>query len=130
MAGTGTGACPSPRSRMSHTTRFSPDRSRRRAMKLLMALALASLPLPALAQAPAAADTDGKTAAGVQYVQPKDWTATTRGPAVLFVSPEKDLRAVVVDVGRSEEHTSELQSLMRISYAVFCLKKKNTKITN
>src|SRR3546814_2174216 len=30
---------------------------------------------------------------------------------------------------RSEEHTSELQSLMRISYAVFCLKKKNTKPT-
>src|SRR3546814_6212924 len=29
---------------------------------------------------------------------------------------------------RSEEHTSELQSLMRISYAVFCLKKKNKKI--
>src|SRR3546814_7290714 len=31
---------------------------------------------------------------------------------------------------RSEEHTSELQSLMRISYAVFCLKKKNTQNTN
>src|SRR3546814_1549827 len=30
------------------------------------------------------------------------------------------------DLLRSEEHTSELQSLMRISYAVFCLKKKNT----
>src|SRR3546814_5084809 len=30
----------------------------------------------------------------------------------------------VESVGRSEEHTSELQSLMRISYAVFCLKKK------
>src|SRR3546814_3125156 len=29
--------------------------------------------------------------------------------------------------GRSEEHTSELQSLMRISYAVFCLKKKKTR---
>src|SRR3546814_7125061 len=29
------------------------------------------------------------------------------------------------DVGKSEEHTSELQSLMRISYAVFCLKKQN-----
>src|SRR3546814_5011168 len=29
---------------------------------------------------------------------------------------------------RSEEHTSELQSLMRISYAVFCLKKKNNKL--
>src|SRR3546814_4431423 len=34
--------------------------------------------------------------------------------------------------GRSEEHTSELQSLMRISYAVFCLKKKkkDTRITS
>src|SRR3546814_7274427 len=31
---------------------------------------------------------------------------------------------------RSEEHTSELQSLMRISYAVFCLKKKNTTNTH
>src|SRR3546814_6923443 len=31
---------------------------------------------------------------------------------------------------RSEEHTSELQSLMRISYAVFCLKKTKYKITN
>src|SRR3546814_1782322 len=31
---------------------------------------------------------------------------------------------------RSEEHTSELQSLMRISYAVFCLKKKKTKHNN
>src|SRR3546814_5283446 len=31
---------------------------------------------------------------------------------------------------KSEEHTSELQSLMRISYAVFCLKKKNTKKHN
>src|SRR3546814_2686714 len=40
--------------------------------------------------------------------------------------------AVYLDAGhivhaRSEEHTSELQSLMRISYAVFCLKKKNTQ---
>src|SRR3546814_8038302 len=33
------------------------------------------------------------------------------------------------DGRRSEEHTSELQSLMRISYAVFCLKKKNNNIS-
>src|SRR3546814_7878908 len=33
------------------------------------------------------------------------------------------------NVARSEEHTSELQSLMRISYAVFCLKKKNKQQT-
>src|SRR3546814_6528293 len=36
---------------------------------------------------------------------------------------------VVGRPGRSEEHTSELQSLMRISYAVFCLKKKKNKKT-
>src|SRR3546814_6826214 len=34
--------------------------------------------------------------------------------------------AEYAELFRSEEHTSELQSLMRISYAVFCLKKKNT----
>src|SRR3546814_3419484 len=33
-------------------------------------------------------------------------------------------------ISRSEEHTSELQSLMRISYAVFCLKQKKTHINN
>src|SRR3546814_10461513 len=38
-------------------------------------------------------------------------------------------RHICYSVWRSEEHTSELQSLMRISYAVFCLKKKTTKIT-
>src|SRR3546814_7492429 len=32
------------------------------------------------------------------------------------------------DLKRSEEHTSELQSLMRISYAVYCLKKKNQQV--
>src|SRR3546814_4557832 len=40
-----------------------------------------------------------------------------------------DLVVHVVRLGRSEEHTSELQSLMRISYAVFCLKKKTTRTT-
>src|SRR3546814_991957 len=38
-------------------------------------------------------------------------------------------RAICYRDGRSEEHTSELQSLMRISYAVFCLKKNNTTKT-
>src|SRR3546814_2687430 len=36
----------------------------------------------------------------------------------------------IEELKRSEEHTSELQSLMRISYAVFCLKKKNNIIIN
>src|SRR3546814_4782935 len=38
--------------------------------------------------------------------------------------PVSDARHTFFPGGRSEEHTSELQSLMRISYAVFCLKKK------
>src|SRR3546814_4292374 len=43
------------------------------------------------------------------------------GPAVDIGAAER-----VIEVERSEEHTSELQSLMRSSYAVFCLKKKNS----
>src|SRR3546814_6560825 len=39
-------------------------------------------------------------------------------------------RFLAVPPGRSEEHTSELQSLMRISYAVFCLKKKKQQKEN
>src|SRR3546814_3795205 len=38
--------------------------------------------------------------------------------------------ALATDCNRSEEHTSELQSLMRISYAVFCLKKKKLRPPN
>src|SRR3546814_2186743 len=43
---------------------------------------------------------------------------------------EEILDSFVRDLFRSEEHTSELQSLMRISYAVFCLKKKRKIHTN
>src|SRR3546814_7680970 len=43
------------------------------------------------------------------------------------ITPAPSATAVVTAHSRSEEHTSELQSLMRISYAVFCLKKKTTK---
>src|SRR3546814_6676889 len=43
---------------------------------------------------------------------------------------EVHLEGAVPHLRRSEEHTSELQSLMRISYAVFCLKKKNNITIN
>src|SRR3546814_4975863 len=43
---------------------------------------------------------------------------------------QRDQRMSEADTHRSEEHTSELQSLMRISYAVFCLKKKKQKYQN
>src|SRR3546814_10814408 len=42
----------------------------------------------------------------------------------------RDRIAGLPSILRSEEHTSELQSLMRISYAVFCLKKKQNRITS
>src|SRR3546814_5682583 len=51
------------------------------------------------------------------------------GMAVIAAFELNDLGAAGKPA-RSEEHTSELQSLMRISYAVFCLKKKNTKKTH
>src|SRR3546814_6459081 len=48
---------------------------------------------------------------------------------MIYMSMKKELRRRI-DTERSEEHTSELQSLMRISYAVFCLKKKNKNNKN
>src|SRR3546814_14548613 len=52
-------------------------------------------------------------------------------PARLITHPATaangTMRSISNGSRRSEEHTSELQSLMRISYAVFCLKKKNNK---
>src|SRR3546814_8940374 len=54
----------------------------------------------------------------IHYWYVADWQA--RYPAA---------RTLAVPGLRSEEHTSELQSLMRISYAVFCLKKKNKRNT-
>src|SRR3546814_3378988 len=52
--------------------------------------------------------------------------AIARAPKSLAAGQQVRLRPVAVRAfpNRSEEHTSELQSLMRISYAVFCLKKK------
>src|SRR3546814_9506752 len=46
-----------------------------------------------------------------------------------YQSLTKTNDALIIRCTRSEEHTSELKSLMRISYAVFCLKKKKTKHT-
>src|SRR3546814_9800507 len=56
-----------------------------------------------------------------QHASPRILKAMKR-PA----SSENNLARINAWRERSEEHTSELQSLMRISYAVFCLKKKNT----
>src|SRR3546814_2545530 len=53
--------------------------------------------------------------------------AASRWSAASGDSQDASAAATMLDFERSEEHTSELQSLMRISYAVFCLKKKKKK---
>src|SRR3546814_8345629 len=63
---------------------------------------------------------DGVTPIGSVYL----FECANRSEAEHFVADDPMTLAGVRAV-RSEEHTSELQSLMRISYAVFCLKKKN-----
>src|SRR3546814_7839866 len=52
------------------------------------------------------------------------WKTPGHAPHLTALRPPAERLDAVFD--RSEEHTSELQSLMRISYDVFCLKKKNT----
>src|SRR3546814_3304801 len=68
-----------------------------------------------------------RTCSGACEVDPRHLPGR-RGDGFRFVAPidQKACKIAlkVNDCRRSEEHTSELQSLMRISYAVFCLKKK------
>src|SRR3546814_6375354 len=52
-------------------------------------------------------------------------SGSTRFPHGVIITHRALLNNLAAHANRSEEHTSELQSLMRISYAVFCLKKKN-----
>src|SRR3546814_3528565 len=73
---------------------------------------------------------DEKTQARLLRIQRAEQQCTDLISALLLLSRNErghgatDVRRVAEQLLRSEEHTSELQSLMRISYAVFCLKKK------
>src|SRR3546814_3457775 len=64
---------------------------------------------------------------GIDTVDPPRQPAATT-----VVMPAQPMPPATMQPARSEEHTSELQSLMRISYAVFCLKKKkiNTNLNS
>src|SRR3546814_2284296 len=64
----------------------------------------------------------------VEYVTGDTQTKSDAARASAKRMIEKDGVIMFSGGSRSEEHTSELQSLMRISYAVFCLKKKNKTI--
>src|SRR3546814_1991636 len=91
-------------------------------LKQMLLIGAAAVSFPALAQETPPAGDDMTTPG--QPV-PTDPTATTppADPGTIPTDP-------TTPPSRSEEHTSELQSLMRISYAVFCLKKKNDTTTN
>src|SRR3546814_5013430 len=81
----------------------------------------------ALADSPFRADVFGEFIEDVATAR----TLPPLAPADLAGTPlEAGVVGLLLGGERSEEHTSELQSLMRISYAVFCLKKKNTDNKN
>src|SRR3546814_9203023 len=89
--------------------------------------ALVSVDLPALG-APTIATTP--QCAVICPVAPAlRWRPRSRPPASSRLPPKpvRDPLSPLLPRNRSEEHTSELQSLMRISYAVFCLKQKTTR---
>src|SRR3546814_7704180 len=66
-----------------------------------------------------------QVAAGYAIYGPQTLLVLTIGTGVYEFTLDREIGSWRM---RSEEHTSELQSLMRISYAVFCLKKKNKKV--
>src|SRR3546814_9997943 len=80
----------------------------------LSSMAVAGLPTTGVAAAAVAGASPAAESGPV--------TITTLNPTIRLY-PAKALGRMG-DIRRSEEHTSELQSLMRLSYAVFCLKKK------
>src|SRR3546814_4300316 len=105
----------------------------------LLATASVGLALPAIAQAQSINYAELEELFGepvTTSVTGKPQRASEAPAALVIItrddirrSPANDIPGLVqayagIDVVRSEEHTSELQSLMRTSYAVFCLKKK------
>src|SRR3546814_1460896 len=79
------------------------------------------------------------TAQSIGASIPRTGAGSLRGPSITLRRKSRDVawddqtypnpppQPHRAQINRSEEHTSELQSLMRISYAVFCLKKKKNK---
>src|SRR3546814_1766249 len=101
-------------------------------MKAFRPTLLAAVMTALMAGVPALADTADKLdRVKVDLIAPPMVHAheqkATSGPKVVEFRMSIEEKKIVID-DRSEEHTSELQSLMRISYAVFCLKKKKTPI--
>src|SRR3546814_2407095 len=102
--------------------------------------------LPLIVEVETLAQLEEALAEGCERIPIDDFDAETRREAVRIAAGEPfnraiplevsggvdlpGLRAIAEDGGRSEEHTSELQSLMRIKYAVLCLKNKKATQQN
>src|SRR3546814_9704010 len=69
--------------------------------------------------------TDGRGVVSADGAEPAKVTIVDNG--MIEVAIGNDRYRLTANTGRSEEHTSELQSLMRIPYAVLCLKKKTPR---
>src|SRR3546814_2412269 len=96
-------------------------------------IATAALSIAATAAQPAMAREQWSKEQANTWYDKQPWLVGanyTPGSAVneleMWHEPTFDPATVAKELGRSEEHTSEIKSLMRISYAVFCLKKKTT----
>src|SRR3546814_6732175 len=105
----------------------------RKTIICILGLASAGLALPVHAQALHAQnrrDLHRAVDAAIASDIARDRQAERDAKRQPYVSPGYGTIRTAAAARRSEEHTSELQSLMRNSYAVFCLKKKNTPNTN
>src|SRR3546814_3128410 len=90
--------------------------------------------MPAFSHAMRIAGSDGVPSSGASrkasWSMPSEAMPHTAGGGMMLVASRRPPSPTSMMQSRSEEHTSELQSLMRISYAVFCLKKKNKQENN
>src|SRR3546814_8201131 len=72
---------------------------------------------------------EGRTMVGATMIESASRSPVSARSLMELLGAAYAVHPAFGEAERSEEHTSELQSLMRISYAVFCLKKKNKKQT-
>src|SRR3546814_5755311 len=99
------------------------------ALMLMPILPLAVAPAPAMAETAPAATQDAALLRFLDDAFDARIALQPESQTQLGLKTNYDRLDDYTDAARSEEHTSELQSLMRISYAVFCLKKKKHKHT-
>src|SRR3546814_10831358 len=97
-------------------------------MKVMLAASQPSSPAHSTKPQSAIDERKPMTPSAISALRPRlsDWRAQCGAVSTQSSADQLKARLTQTSGMRSEEHTSELQSLMRISYAVFCLKKKTS----